>query len=75
VVSFTSRYPWDRRLGGPQSRSGQRGEEKIRDYLDSNSDPSVVQPVASHYTDCAIIGGDGCCRVSFTFLPVVAIVL
>jgi hypothetical protein len=23
-------------------------------YLDSNSDPSVVQPVASRYTDCAI---------------------
>jgi hypothetical protein len=23
-------------------------------YWDSNSDPSVVQPVASQYTDCAI---------------------
>jgi hypothetical protein len=44
-------YPFDRRLGGPQSRSGQHGKEKI---LDSNSDPSVVHPVASHYTDCAI---------------------
>jgi hypothetical protein len=30
-------------LGGPQSRSGRFGE-----------DPSVVQPVASRYTDCAI---------------------
>jgi hypothetical protein len=39
VVSFTpqplyplgksSRYPFDRRLGRPQSRSGKRGEEKI----------------------------------------------
>jgi hypothetical protein len=39
VVSFTTRplnpmeksprYPLDRRLGGPQSRSGQCGEEKI----------------------------------------------
>jgi hypothetical protein len=29
--------------------------EKILDpYWDSNSDPSVVQPVASRYTDCAI---------------------
>jgi hypothetical protein len=25
------RYPLDRRLGGPQSRSGRRGEEKILD--------------------------------------------
>jgi hypothetical protein len=41
VVSFTPRplyprgksprYPLDRRLGGPQSRSGRRGEEKILD--------------------------------------------
>jgi hypothetical protein len=27
----SSRYPLDRRLGGPQNRSGQRGEEKIFD--------------------------------------------
>jgi hypothetical protein len=27
--------------------------EKFNFYLDSNSDPSVVQPVASRYTDCA----------------------
>jgi hypothetical protein len=40
------RYPFYRRLGGPQSRSGP--------YRDSNSDPAVVQPVASHYTDNAI---------------------
>jgi hypothetical protein len=32
------RYPLDRRLGGPQSRCGRRGEEKILD-------PPVVQPV------------------------------
>jgi hypothetical protein len=25
------RYPLDRRLGGPQSRSGRRGEEKMLD--------------------------------------------
>jgi hypothetical protein len=28
--------------------------EKILDYRDSNSDPSVVPPVASRHTDCAI---------------------
>jgi hypothetical protein len=44
------RYPLDRRLGGPQSRSRWRGAEKIWPYWDSNSDPSV-QPVASRYTD------------------------
>jgi hypothetical protein len=65
VVSFTlrplypqgksRRYPLDRRLGGPQSRSGRRGEEKILDPTGTrNSDPLVVQPVASHYTDRAI---------------------
>jgi hypothetical protein len=46
VVNFTPRplyprYPLDRSLGGPQSRSGRRGEVKM------NSDPSVVQPVAT----------------------------
>jgi hypothetical protein len=65
VVSFTPRplyprgkrprYPFDRTLGGPQSRSGRRGEEKILGpYLGSNSDPSAIQSVASRYTDCAI---------------------
>jgi hypothetical protein len=37
------RYPVDR-LGGPQSRSERRGEEKILD-------PSVIQPIASRYID------------------------
>jgi hypothetical protein len=46
------RYSLDRRLGGPQSRSGRRGEEKILEPTGTrNSDPSVVQPVVSHYTD------------------------
>jgi hypothetical protein len=49
------RCPLYMRLGGPQSRSGRRGEEKILEpYRDLRSDPSVVQPVASHYTDYAI---------------------
>jgi hypothetical protein len=45
------RYPLDRRLGVPQNRFGRRGIEKI---LDSNSDPSVVQPVTSRYINNAI---------------------
>jgi hypothetical protein len=57
VVSFAPRplyprgkspqYPLNRSLGGPKKRSGLHGEEKILD-------PTVVQPVASRYTDCAI---------------------
>jgi hypothetical protein len=43
--------PGDKRLGGPQSRSGRRGEDQ---NLDPNPDPSVVQPVVSRYIDCAI---------------------
>jgi hypothetical protein len=46
------RYPLDRRQGGPQSRSGR--EENSWPYRDSNSDPSVVQPVTSRYTDYPI---------------------
>jgi hypothetical protein len=63
VVSFTPRplypqgksprYPLYRRLGGPQSQSGRRGEKSFP-YRDSNFDLSAVQPVASRYTDCAI---------------------
>jgi hypothetical protein len=63
VISFTARplylreksprYPLDKRLGGPQSRSGRRWENAWP-YRDSNSDPSVFKPVASRYTDYAI---------------------
>jgi hypothetical protein len=50
----------DRRLGGPQSRCGRRGEEQILELRDSNSDLSAVLPVASSYTDYAnpvLLGG------------------
>jgi hypothetical protein len=49
----SNRQPLDRTLGGPQSRSGRR-EANSWLYRDSNSDPSVVQLVASRYTDYAI---------------------
>jgi hypothetical protein len=43
------RYPLDRRLGGPQSRSGRcRDEGNLT--LAGNQTP-VVQPVARRYTD------------------------
>jgi hypothetical protein len=47
------RYPLERRTSVPQNRSGGRGENSWP-YQHSNTDPSVVQPVASRYTDCAI---------------------
>jgi hypothetical protein len=49
-----SRCPLNRRVGGPQIRSGHRGLKK--NYLclsrGSDIDRPVVQPVARHYTDC-----------------------
>jgi hypothetical protein len=64
VVSFTPHllyprgksphYPLDRRLGGPQNRSGRYGEKSFL-YWDSNFDLSAIQPVASRYTDCATL--------------------
>jgi hypothetical protein len=40
-------YPLDRRLGGPQSRSGRRGEEKIPSpRRESNPMTPIFQPVA-----------------------------
>jgi hypothetical protein len=46
------RYPFDGRLAGSQSRSGRHGEHSWS-HRDSN-DPSVVQSVASRYTDYTI---------------------
>jgi hypothetical protein len=48
-------YPLDRSLGEPQSQSGPLGEEKILTPIGTRTPtPSVVQPVASRYTNCAI---------------------
>jgi hypothetical protein len=48
-------YPLDRRLRGPQRRSGCYGQEKNLALTGTqNSDPSAFQPVASRYTDCVI---------------------
>jgi hypothetical protein len=45
-----TRYPFSRRLGRPQDRSGQ-----VRKISPSPGfDPRTVQPVASRYTDYAI---------------------
>jgi hypothetical protein len=50
-----SRYPLDRRLDGPHSRSGRSGKEKILYPTGTRTPtPSVVQPVAIRYTDYAI---------------------
>jgi hypothetical protein len=59
VVSFTPRpfypqekspwYPLDRRLGGPQMRSGRGGEEKNSQAL-PRFEHLIIQPVAQRYT-------------------------
>jgi hypothetical protein len=65
VVSFTLRplyprgkelrEPLDRRLGGPQRRSGRLGEKKILVPIGSQTpDPLAVQPVASRNTNYSI---------------------
>jgi hypothetical protein len=59
VVKFTPRplypqgkspwYPFGRRLGGPQNRSGRGGEEKNSQPL-PGLEPPIIQPVAQRYT-------------------------
>jgi hypothetical protein len=46
-------YPLNRRLGGPQSRSG-RGDEIPSPRRESNPRTPIVQHVAQRYTDWAI---------------------
>jgi hypothetical protein len=42
-------HPLDRRLRGPQSRSGQGGEEKHPQPL-PYLEPPIIQPIAQRYT-------------------------
>jgi hypothetical protein len=47
-------YQLDRRLGGPQSRSGRGGEEKnSQPRRESNPRTPIVQSIAQRYTDWA----------------------
>jgi hypothetical protein len=41
-------YPLDRRLGGPQSRSERKGEERNSQPL-PGLEPAIIQPVAQRY--------------------------
>jgi hypothetical protein len=43
-------YPLDRRLSGPQSRSGRGGEEKNSLSPLPGLEPLIIQPVAQRYT-------------------------
>jgi hypothetical protein len=70
------RYLLDRRLGGPQRQCGRRGEEKNSwNYRDSNSDPSVVQPITRRYTDYAIPNLSSLCTESLIFTVYVIVVI
>jgi hypothetical protein len=42
-------YPLDRRLDGPQSRSGRGGEEKNAQPL-PGLEPPIIQPLTQSYT-------------------------
>jgi hypothetical protein len=63
VVSFTTRppylrgksprYPLDRRLGGPQNRSGCGGVDKVSKSL-QEIEPRSSNTYCSHYTDWAV---------------------
>ena len=41
-----TRYPFYRRLGGPQGRSG-----RTENLVPTGIDPRIIQPVVSRYTD------------------------
>jgi hypothetical protein len=53
------RYPFDWRLCGPR-RQYDMEKRKISLLLVLNSDPSIIQPVASRYTDCADVNTRYC---------------
>jgi hypothetical protein len=42
-------YPWDRRVGEPQSLSG-RGDVKKNSQPQSGLEPPIIQPVSQRYT-------------------------
>jgi hypothetical protein len=48
-----NRHTLDRRLRGSKSRSGRYREIKILDLSGARTPTTVVQPVASRYTECA----------------------
>jgi hypothetical protein len=50
----STQYLLDRRLGGTQSRSGRHGEKPFYSTGTGTPTHSIVQPVASRYTDYAI---------------------
>jgi hypothetical protein len=41
-------YPLDRKLGGPQSRSGLAGEEENSQFL-PGFEPPIIQPIVQRY--------------------------
>jgi hypothetical protein len=62
-------YPLDRRLGGPQSRSGRGGEEKILSHCrESNPRTPIVQSVAQRYTNWANHGSIAYIHISMNFV-------
>jgi hypothetical protein len=46
---YPFRYTLDKRLGGPQSRSGRRGLEE-KSFAPAGDRTPIVQPVVRHYT-------------------------
>jgi hypothetical protein len=52
LAALYPRYPLDRRLGGPQNRSGRRGLEE-KSFAPVEDRTPIVQPVVRHYTDWA----------------------
>jgi hypothetical protein len=46
-------YPWDRKMGGLQSRSERCAEKSLPPRRNSNPNSLAVQLAARRYTDCA----------------------
>jgi hypothetical protein len=60
AVSPRGKSPWyssDRRLGGPQSRSGRGGEEKNSQPL-PGLEPPIIQPIVQRYVTIAFQNSD-----------------